>query len=1191
MEGFEAIDCPLRGSLFIEASAGTGKTFSITSLLLRLVLEERVEMGRCLLVTYTNAATDELRRKTRERLLLALRQLETGPKNDHALDLVLSGLIEHERVDPKAAISLLRQALLHFDELSVLTIHGFCQRILRDHAFEGGQLFDRQVEPDDSSIIREVILDFWRISVPQWEEGFFDHLRRRGRGLPDLMTLAKTALARSEAAVLPAETTPAAGGPYEEAFARAVREARRMLENEREELLALIDRSGLNKHVYHSRRTKEWLRQVNAWLWQARPSPEAMQPLERFTNAALSEKTEAGGHCPSHEFFDLCDRLVEYSSQLETMLECQWVQVKRDFLRYLRHRLPQRKEELNLLAYDDLLHDARRAIEDSTSGLAESVAQHYPFILIDEFQDTDPTQNAIFQRLHASPEHRLLCFIGDPKQAIYAFRGGDIFTYTEARSKADHLATLDENWRSSPGLIRAVNTVYTKVPAPFRTKDIGYHPARPARVRMEDRQRTLRGEDASMAPMQIWQIAGEPPAHQTQQRCIEATCQEIARLIQLGREGDLEVNGRPLQPSDIAIIIRSHFHAPDLQRRLFALGIPSVSYDRQNIFETREAESLEVFLQVLASPRDESLLKGLLLRELMGYTDEGLAAALADEGRWGALLETMASYRAQWKTEGFSVMFQHFLRREHLPQRLLALADGERRLTNLLHLSELTEDAQATMKLGIQATLQWYRDQRESSPSEEKELRLESDDDRVKVLTIHRSKGLEFPIVFLPFAWVGRVRRRARDHVAFHRRDDEGYLRFIDVGSDELEAHRLRADHEEAAEELRVLYVALTRAQHRVYILYAPESPKYKTSSLAYLWHHGENDAEATLAQIHERLAGRRVARLREDLARLVGASEGAITLRTWDTHGQAVLPPVEDSPAREARPFKGEIQRNWGIASYSLLAGHGETLELPDRDTTHPLPFPEIPRAQLSGMAALPRGARTGNMLHAIYENLSFGADPPSIREEVARQLAAHGLSSGQWLDVVTHHTHEFFHSDLGGVRLADLPDDKRLSELAFHFPLGELTISRLEAFFAQHDLPAKPNQFDFYPVEGFLKGFIDLVFEHEGRFYIADYKSNFLGLKEAAYQSDRLPGVMRDANYVLQYHLYVVALHRYLQYRLGSAYDYEARFGGVLYLFVRGITRGESPKCGVFRDRPSAELVAALASFLTEAKETVHG
>ncbi|MGY8691064.1 MAG: UvrD-helicase domain-containing protein, partial [Verrucomicrobiales bacterium] len=528
-----------------------------------------------------------------------------------------------------------------------------------------------------------------------------------------------------------------------------VSETRQSLENEREDVLAVIDQAKIDGRVYQERRVRLWLAQVETWLRSPSPLPSTCEYLERFTNEAMITATTAGESIPTHEFFDLCDRLKEIGAQVEAMLEHQWVQIKRDLLVYLRKRLPERKQHLNRFAYDDLLQNALRAMNEDNSGLVDSLAQQYPIVLIDEFQDTDPTQYAIFQHLHESEQHQLLCLIGDPKQAIYAFRGGDIFTYTHARSKADHLATLSENWRSSAGLIRAVNTIYQAGTQPFWTDAIRYHHVRPAYVSAEDRQRTLTGEDAALAPMQIWQLSGARNAYQTDQQCVEATCQEIARLIQLGREGALEVNGRPLQPSDIAILIRSHFQATGLQRRLQEMGVRTVSYDRQHIFKTLEAENLEVFLRVLAAPRDENLLKALLLSELMGFSEQDLKIALTDEGRWGALLETMSSYRTQWKTEGFIVMFRRFLREEHLPQRLLALPNGERRLTNTLHLSELTEEAQASMKLSIHATLQWYREQRESTLSEEKELRLESDDDRVKILTIHRSKGLEFPVVFM----------------------------------------------------------------------------------------------------------------------------------------------------------------------------------------------------------------------------------------------------------------------------------------------------------------------------------------------------------------------------------------------------------------------------------------------------------
>ena len=1190
MHAFDPLDCPLRGCVFIEASAGTGKTHSITSLVLRLVLEKNVEMKEFLLVTYTNAATDELGRKTRERFHLALRQLNDTLPDDLAPDPLVTDLLKEQRIETTTAIKSLRDALLNFDELAILTIHGFCQRLLRDRAFESGQMFDTELEPDEASLLQDTLHDFWRLLVERQNESFFSYLRQKKLGLPALMDLARTAMSQADADIVP-ESNEEAPHADLKSWEDLIAEVQAFLDSNENEILATINEAKLNGRVYQAKRTITWLADVRDWLAEPFPLPSTCDKLSRFTNTKLVENTKDGETPPSHAFFDLCDNLSDQGEVLEAMLEHQWVETKRDLLLFLRQRLPERKQLLNRFAYEDLLQNARQALQEESGTLAASLGQQYPIILIDEFQDTDPTQYAIFKHLHDSEDHRLLCLIGDPKQAIYAFRGGDIFTYTHARKQADHLATLGENWRSSPGLIEAVNTVYRVAPRPFWSAAIDYHVVNSPPISLDDRQRTLVGEDADIAPMQLWQISEKGP-REAEQQCVEATCQEIARLVQLGRDQALHVNGHAVAPSDIAILIRSHWQAPAFQECLQQLDVKTVSYERQHLFQTKEAECFDIFLRVLASPRDENLLKALLLSELMGFTNEDLKLALTDEGRWGSLLEMIGSYRAQWRAESFIVMFRRFLREEYLSQRLLALPNGERSLTNILHLSELVEEAQASKKLSIHATLQWYQDERDSSLSDEKELRLESDDDRVKIVTVHRSKGLEYPFVFMPYAWMGTDRsRKDKDYVSFHQAEQHGHRRVIDVGSESFDTHRSQAGEEALEEELRLLYVALTRAQHRVYLLFAPETKKYKASSLAYLWHHLESDLEGSLSDVKDRLERHTPMRFREDLAKLVGASNGTIALGTWENRNQVTLSQHESERAQAPRQFQAQPSRNWGITSYSSLVGHGETLETPDRDAPDPLPAPEIPAEQLSGMDALPRGARTGNMLHAIYENLSFQASAEAIHTEAKKQLEVHGLSVDDWLGELTHHTLDFFHSDLDGFRLADISDRQRLNELAFHFPIGNLTVARLEQFFEEHQLLSRQNAFDFFPVEGFLKGFIDLVIQHEGRYFIADYKSNFLGGHAEDYHHERLPSVMAESNYVLQYHLYVVALHRFLSYRLGNTYDYDTHFGGVRYLFVRGISQESSPMFGVFTDRPSASLIEDLSQFLTGPQEVAHG
>lgn len=1204
MDDFNSITCPLTGCVFIEASAGTGKTHSITSLVLRLLLEEDADPAALLLVTYTNAATDELRRKTRERLTAAIRQLEGRAEDTESPgDPLISGLAEHQRIDPPTAARQLREALLRLDELSIFTIHGFCQRVLHDRAFESGQLFDTELEPDESAILREAALDFWRRQLPSRSELFFAYLETKHRRFDHLLSLARSALSQADATVLP-PGDPSRGEPDEEALRSLVQEARERLSQEREDILQSIASASVNRRIYQEKRTRNWLEQLEDWLGQPYPLPQKGTQLERFTNEDLLAATQEGESPPRHPFFDLCDRLQDTAATVERVLERQWIQVKRTLLEDLRQRLPERKQQLNRYAYDDLLQNTLRALREDTTGLTASLATQYPWVLIDEFQDTDPTQYAIFQSLHACPDHSLLCLIGDPKQAIYAFRGGDIFTYTQARDRADHLATLRENWRSSPTLIRAVNTLYQAVPRPFGTASIAYHAVSAAQRPMGEAP-ALKGNDTQRAPLQIWQISGARDAAQLEQRCLEATGQEIARLIQLGNDGALHTGGRPLQASDIAILIRSHRQAAALQRHLHQRGIRTVSYDRQHLFTAPESDLFEILLQALAAPRDENLVKALLLSDLMGFAPTDLAAALADEGQWSAILESMTSYRAQWRSEGFMVMFRRFVRIHRLPRRILGLPGGERKLTNILHLSELIEEAEATRKLSLHATLQWFRRQRESTLSEEKELRLESDDERVKILTIHRSKGLEFPIVFLPFAWRGPSSCSQPDHVAFHRENDGDFARCVDVGSEDFDHHLARSREEEAEEELRMLYVALTRAQLGLYLLTAPESPVYRFSSIAYLWHHRQEDTQASLTEFHDRLKRLPSPQFREDLERLVGASGNSIGLRTWEGQPRSSASAAASIPrtsrtsetgSQSARRFPGPRRDQWGITSYSGLTGHGyghgESLESPDRDPAPSLiDLSDNTASDLSGIAALPKGTRTGNMLHLLYEHLSFQADEAAIREAAAHHLAAQGMSVEEWLDVVTAHTLSLFRCDLGGFCLADVAPERRLNELAFHFPIERLTMAKLRAFFEQHELPAEVGAFDFHPVEGFLKGFIDLIVEHAGRYYVLDYKSNFLGRDAEDYRSSRLGAVMSASNYVLQYHLYAVALHRYLRYRLGNRYEGQKHWGGVRYLFVRGMSEASGPDYGVFQDRPPIDRVDALSDFLAGITKEENG
>jgi exodeoxyribonuclease V beta subunit len=531
-------------------------------------------------------------------------------------------------------------------------------------------------------------------------------------------------------------------------------------------------------------------------------------------------------------------------------------------------------------------------------------------------------------------------------------------------------------------------------------------------------------------------------------------------------------------------------------------------------------------------------------------------------------------------------------------RRLLTLVDGERRMTNLLHVGELLHLASVRERLGPTGTLRWLGARRveEGAPgaldSEAGELRLESDARAVKILTVHKSKGLEYPIVYCPFLWGLKV---MPDDIstAFHDPADGGRLK---IHLDPPESVQAIAEREQRAENMRVLYVALTRAKHRCSIVWggirlAEDTP------LACTLHPRSADVPA---------GDRDDADLREDLAELVTASGGTVSVRDLVRAAASSYVP-DDVASDDLRPrtYERKVDTWWRIGSFSALASRGRAHATSDEARDRDEPEEEAPSSTGADDAGservildeFPRGAKAGVLLHSVLEDHDFGSrDRAELEALIRRKLVAHAMAKEGLETMLARGVDAMLDTPLdgGALTLRSVPRSRRVDELEFMLPVataqgrGAVTTKRLADAFAAHASPEVPRSYadqlctlGFLPLRGFLRGFVDLVFEHDRRFYVVDYKSNHLGSRANDYAPSRLGAAMAHADYYLQYHLYVVAVDRWLRRRM-RGYDYETSFGGVLYLFARGMSPLHPPRRGVFFDRPTSAMVRALSEVL---------
>lgn len=1237
MQPLDALTTPLERSL-IEASAGTGKTYTITTLFLRLLLQSGLSVGQILVVTFTNAATRELYDRIRTRLRQALTAFEAGRSDDDVLAALLLESRERDRDQGR-----LKAALRDFDNAAIFTIHGLCQRILHEHAFESGTSFDAELTTSQESLLAEVVDDFFAQTLYDASPSLVRQMVDAGLTRQSLVALAKKGVANPTMPVLPEAPDPRAIEASLVAFEAAKSTAGASWSADRALILRLIEDAKLNQVQYKPAAVASAAYLMDQLLRADRRSGTSLfKKFELFTTAKLlGATTKKSGPTPAHPFFGACDALALAASAAERDSGGRLLLLKRDLITFARTEMPLRKEAAHLQSFDDLLHRLDAALQGPLGAtLAAAVRRKYTAALIDEFQDTDPVQYRIFDAIYRDDPSSPQFFIGDPKQAIYSFRGADVFAYIGAARdiREARRFTLGTSYRSDPGLVEAVNTLFARAQSPFLLGEIGF-----SRVKAAKSTRMHLGE-APVTPFRVLFYArngarngarssspsskGDTLTKGAANRALpDAVAADIARLLASGAT----IEGRPVSPGDIAVLARTNRQATAAQTALRELRIPCVLQGDASVFDSPEALEMQHLLGAMAAPSNATAIRLALTTSVFGLRADEVEALSRDDEAWEVHAQRFQSWGARFRDHGFIAGFRRLQGELQVPSRLLSWTDGERRLTNLLHLAELLHVAQISEHLGPAGLLRWLatvrreQDARDQAGAEASQMRLESDDAAVKLVTIHKSKGLEYPIVYCPYLWDGSLLHESdRTTPMFHDPDPaENHRRKLDLGSPEFDQHVGYAEREAAAENLRLLYVALTRAKHQCTVVWGNINDA-KTSALGYLLHQGssgETTASDLFTATTARIEGLDDAGMRADLEALVADAQGTLAVETLSLEPGEIYAPIAPAlPDLEFRPISRTLESFWRTSSFSGLIAGGDAAEARvddgrDRDGR----VDDEPAVEIAAVTereadtevvlhAFPMGARPGEMLHKIFEDIDFGAPEAAIAEAAAASLERFQVASAEeWKDRLARAVREALETPLRApgaaadtvFTLRGVPRAKRLNELEFIFPVGQarsapelrLTARALGDVFERHARSPVPagyaaalQRLSFAPLEGFLRGFIDLVFEQGGRYYVVDYKSNHLGSAPADYGESALTESMAHHHYFLQYHLYVVAVHRYLATRI-AGYEYDTHFGGVFYLFVRGMAPERGENAGVFADRPSRALVLALSALFAGA------
>ncbi len=1081
----------------LEASAGTGKTYALAALVTRYVAEGRALLDDMLLITFSRAASQELRERVRDQLVRAAEALEDPARaDDELLRLLVTGApaeLEQRRLR-------LRDALAGFDAATIATTHQFCQLVLRSLGVAGDTDAGVTLVENLDDLVSEIVDDLY--------------LQRFG-DVKDTPALTR---------------------------AQALELAHEVVGN----------------------------------------------PRTRLTPVDPPAETTAG--------------------------------VRRAFADDVVRELERRKRLLGILGFDDLLSRLAVALEAHDSPARMRMRRRWSIVMVDEFQDTDPVQWEVIERAFAGQV--TLVLIGDPKQAIYAFRGGDVVTYLRARDRADALLALDTNYRSDAPLVRRLLRVLDG--AALGHEDIVVRP-----VEAHRKEHRLAGAPCNdpfrlrVVSRDSFGMRGTRTIPMDDLRPFIAA--DLAADVKALLASDATYDDRPIRARDVAVIVESHRDARACRDALAAAGVPAVYTGDTDVFASQAAADWQCLLEAFEQPGRAGLVRAAATTMFLGRSAAELAT---DPDLTDDVSDTLRRWADHARARGIAAVLEAAYV-AGMAERVLAWRGGERHLTDVEHLTQLLHEAAHRDGLGLPALLQWLRTQRqERAGASERNRRLDSDAAAVQIMTVWVSKGLQYPLVYLPFAFNRNV--RMGEAVLYHEADG---TRCLDIGGSSgpgYAAVTAKGRAEMAGDDIRLTYVALTRAQSQVVTWWAPS------------W----DEVNGGLSRLlRGRVLGQ--AAVPDSLQPKVDDASALDHFRKWETAGGPHLEraePVTDAPEPAppkppsglgVRVFDRPIDVDWRRTSYSALIRAADEVggvtsepelsarddELADElaDETDVAPEAMAAPASLpSPMAALPSGAAFGSLVHGVLEV----TDP--FAPDLEAELRGHLDDQRVWWPVDTP-TEELaaalvplHHTSLGplagGLTLGGIGLSDRLCELDFEIPLAggdvapsgsggrRVTLADVGALLAQHlgtDDPLRPYAdrlrtpgLGSQSLRGYLSGSIDVVLRVPGpRYLVVDYKTNWLGpadqpLTAAAYSRERLVEAMLHSDYPLQALLYVVVAHRYLRWRQ-PGYDPAQHLAGVLYLYVRGMCGPETPEedghpSGVFSWQPPVALVTALSDLL---------
>lgn len=1123
-QDFNASTVALAEHNLIEASAGTGKTYSIAVLVLRLLLEKEIKIQEILMVTFTKAAVAELEERIRLFVRLAYKVAQGETIKDDTITKIVNNVKGKNAEQIK---EILKTAVLFLDETSVLTIHSFCQQTLNEFAFETNQLFGVDLMQDSSAILEDETNRFWRKNVTCIPSNLLALFLNHGLDKNTIKTTVSNHLAGKS------YLTYNAAEDYnftEQSFKNITEELKKQQ--------FLVDEQTKNLYKYIQVNRDNLIAQCEGNASARKSLLPVIDDVESFLAAIEKSKT-------TKYVTSLFPEILEQQKVLSDLVDSQSELIKSNVKRINCNGITQiglgintYKSRYNQITFDDLITKLHQAFyERPSKNLQACLQQKYKAVFVDEFQDTDRLQFEIFEKAFA--ENTILFYIGDPKQSIYAWRKADIFTYFKAKDAVDNLYGMNQNFRSSEQLIKAMNVFFLPTPdfETFYFKDceqkINYIPVASPK---NNTKGNLYHNNKICTPIQITDCAKKDDV-------FSSLTEQILEILN-NKDYQISVDGkkRNVLPQDIGILIRTNKEGVQIKKSLSRYGIPAITIDDGRVLQSHEAVYLLYLLQAIADINRANINKALL-SPFTTFKEENILALNND-----LVIERFRAYKVSWEQDGVYAALKLWISDFDIQSKLLSgvNSEGERLITNLYQLLEILHKTQTRKNLNSLELISWLKRGIEGMETEgdEFEQRIENDEEAIKIVTIHKSKGLEYKIVFAPTLDMNADSKH--NDVSF-RTTDKGY---VSAEKKELStAQREEAITQAEQENRRLIYVAVTRTVSQCYI-YRINNSYYKTSSLSYFTN--------VLKDINQ--------------PELIAFSTGV----TAPSEKRYYQPEGSIATQTEKKPFEFQLlQQNWRRMSYSMLsANHSVSLKLKSAQDNND--YDDFIFNQLK------KGVKTGNMLHFIFENIYFHDQTkwPSVIEEAIKRYVPKQEETYQpmLMRMLNHVLGATITIDDDEFKLADVSSYKCIHELEFDFNVSDFIPAHLNQLSTDDMLvDAKPNG----TLEGIMNGKIDLFFEHKNKYYVLDWKSNFLGDAVSNYDKDSLTLAMNENNYHLQYLIYSLAVKKYLESRILN-FNFKYQFGGVIYLFVRGMR--SDLQTGIFTAKPDIKTIGNLNARLTD-------